>query len=276
MSIIILTWNSYAKLQRCLRSLHENVQGVDYEVIVVDNGSRDGTLARLAGEFSWVTTIANTTNIGVAPARNQGIKRAIGDYVMLLDVDTEMPPGTVERMLAYMEANPAVGLIGPRLIYPNGDLQWSCRKYPLVQSKLARRLPEAWAARWLADEQYRDVDHQEVFPVDYVIGACQLIRRQVFAAAGLLDGRMFYGPEDVDFCLRVRLAGYGVVYFGQATVIHDEQRITKRRIWSRITWEHVKALCLYFAKHKYAFGRARLYRRISRTPQLPMKAGSCS
>jgi len=267
-SVIILTWNSQTFAEKCLTSVFREIRDIAAEVIVVDNASRDNTVPLIQTKFPSVTLIQNKENRGVAPARNQGLRQARGRYALILDVDAEMTPGSLKELLNFMEKHSDVGLCGPKLLYPDGKLQYSCRKFPTLQYKIFRRLPFKWAERWLEDEELRTWDHETSIPVDYVIGACQLIRSQALAAVGLLDERMFYGPEDVDLCLRLWLHGWKVYYVPQAVVIHWEQRVTKKLL-SRITWYHFVALWRYFAKHGYYLSRKKIYGKI----KLQQKAG---
>jgi len=261
LSIIILTWNSEHLLRRSLSSIQENTTLNDYEIIIIDNNSIDGTrefLKSIDSKDSY-QIILNSQNRGVAPARNQGIGIAKGEYVLILDVDTIVTPGAIEKLVNYLGRNLKCGLVAPKLTDAGGDLQFTCRKFPTIWSKLLRRVPFNWAQELLSEEEMHDWDHACIKEVDYVIGACQLIRRSVVEKVGLLDENIFYGPEDIDFCLRIWQAGYKVVYNPEAIIIHDEQRITKRKLISRISWEHTKGLVYFFWKHKYLLSRKSLY-----------------
>ncbi|MDR7545120.1 MAG: glycosyltransferase [Armatimonadota bacterium] len=255
-SVVVLTWNSSRNVGRALAALSQECHGLAAEVIVVDNGSTDDSLAVVAASAPQARVVRNTRNLGVAPARNQGMRQARGRYVLLLDSDTEMMPGSLRAMVEFLDARPEVAVVGPKLVYPDGTLQFSCRRFPTVPGKLFRLLPLAWrrALPWVADEELMGLDHSIAQPVDYVIGACQLIRRSVSEALGGLDDRIFYGPEDVDFCLRAWKAGWEVWYLPGAVVIHSEQRVTRRRP-GMLTWHHGRALVYYFAKHRYVWKR---------------------
>jgi GT2 family glycosyltransferase len=269
LSAIILTWNSEEVLRSCFHSLYKSLQvaGIArHEIIVIDNGSQDGTADIVIQDFPEVNLLRNTINRGVAPARNQGLQIAHGDFLLLLDVDTVVTEDAVGILIRYLEEHPTVGLVAPKLVYPDGQLQYSCRKFPTVWTKMLRRIPLKIAAKLLADELYKDWDHNSVREVDYVIGACQLIRRKAFEEVGYLDNDMFYGPEDVDYCLRLQKLGWKVVYNPQPIVIHKEQRITKRLVFSRITWKHITALIRYFHKHRYYFSKEKLYLQLGRKP----------
>lgn len=253
LSIVILTWNSRALLEACLAALPAATERLATEVIVVDNGSRDGTAEWLRGRRD-VIVIANPTNRGVAPGRNQGLRAARGEFAVLLDVDTVAAPGAFVQLAARLRVAPDVGLVGPKLVDPEGHLQFSCRRFPTVVDKLGRRLPASLGRALIADVELRTWDHADVRRVDYVIGACQMIRRAALDEVGLLDEHIFYGPEDVDLCLRLQRAGWGVEYVPAAVVMHLERRIT-RKLWSTLTMRHVYGLGYFFWKHGYLWRR---------------------
>lgn len=252
-SIVILTWNSRALLEACLAALPAATASLATEVIVIDNGSLDGTAGMLRGR-SDVVTIANPTNRGVAPARNQGLRAARGEFVALLDVDTVPTPGAFATLVARLRAAPEVGLVGPKLVGRDGELQYSCRRFPTLVDKLCRRLPARVGRALIEDVELRWWDHTGVREVDYVIGACQLIRRTALDEVGLLDERIFYGPEDVDLCLRMHQAGWKVEYVADAVIMHLERRLT-RNLLSPLTARHVYGLGYFFWKHGYLLTR---------------------
>ena len=264
-SVIILNWNSRHFLELCLRSLSTGNGLSRRELVIVDNGSIDGSPDFVGRMYPEAVFIRNTANRGVAVARNQAIRVAGGDYLFILDVDTIVPPGTIDLLVDFMEQNPEVGLCAPKLVSPNDQLQFSCRLYPTLLSKLARRMPFGWGCSLLADEEMHSWDHNAVREVDYVIGAAQLIRRKVIDEVGLLDEAIFYGPEDIDLCLRIRQAGWKIVYNPTAAIVHHESRIT-RKVFSIVTLRHVTAMIYYFSKHRYLFSRQTLYRRLPPAP----------
>jgi hypothetical protein len=253
LSVVILTWNSRPLLESCLEALPAATAPLATETIVVDNGSCDATGDLLASRHD-IVTIRNPRNRGVAPARNQGLRCASGEFVALLDVDTVPAPGAFAVLVAHLRETPQIGLAGPKMVGPDGSLQYSCRRFPTVLDKLLRRLPDRWGRAVVDDVELRRWDHQSVRRVDYVIGACQVIRRAALAEVGLLDERIFYGPEDVDLCLRMHRAGWGVDYVPQALVTHLERRVT-RRLFSVLTAHHLHGLGYYFWKHRYLLKR---------------------
>lgn len=275
LSVIVLVWQDRAQLPACLAALGASLAAAQgnlrMEVILVANGvelrAEEYTIPQTregGARPSSVELIQNATNRGVAAARNQGLRAAKGRYLMLLDVDTRAAPSAPGTLVAYMDAHPGVGLAAPRLEDPDGNLQLTCRKLPTVTSKALRRIPLEWAKNALADEMLVCYDHATPRAVDYVIGACQVIRRETWQSVGELDERYFYGPEDVDYCIRVWRGGWQVVYVPQAVVVHAEQRLTRRNPWSRLTLTHGVGLARYFIKWRYLFTPPRL------TPPAPL------
>ena len=258
-SVIILTWNSEQQIGACLASLDQGFSAFSSEVIVVDNGSRDRTRAIVRETRPDAQLLCNPDNRGVAPARNQGIRLAQGEYILILDDDTVVQPGALDVLIRYMEDRPKVGLCGPRLTDVDGKLQLSCRRFPTLIDKLARRLPSILGQEIARKAEMADWDHRTIREVDYVIGACQVIRRRALQEVGLLDERIFYGPEDVDMCLRLQQAGWRVVYNPDAVVVHEERRMS-RSLGSGLVWKHICGLGYYFWKHGYLLSRRRLYK----------------
>jgi GT2 family glycosyltransferase len=253
LAVIIVSWNERDYLDACLAALVPPANVAAMEVVVVDNGSTDGSVAWLGERHPGVRVVANPANRGVAPARNQGLLATSGTYRLLLDADTVVRPGALAALVDGMERFPGAGLSGPKLVDPEHRLQFSCRRFPTAWSKLARQAPAGIQRRLLRREEFRDWDHGQPRWVDYVIGACQCIRGALLESVGLLDERIFYGPEDVDFCLRLWRAGHRVLYNPAAVVVHREQR-SARRSAARYA-RHFAALWYFFRKHGYLIQR---------------------
>lgn len=245
LSVVIICWNSLPNLRQLLESLPEALSDIDSEIIVVDNGSTDSTADFMASRWPALTYLRLDRNYGVAYARNRGIERAAGEYIWLLDDDTVVNPAAVGAMLAYMDANPRCGICACALRDFDGNLQRSYKPYPGLGIKLRNLL-----GLRQADPYAAEVSRGEPFEPVYVIGACQLIRREAFDRAGLLDQHIFYGPEDADFCLRVRKAGLSVAYLPGVSIIHKWKRITTRRPLSKTGREHIRALLYFYVKHR--------------------------
>lgn len=255
-SVVILTWNSVGKIEPCLESLGQSTQ-VPGEIIVVDNGSTDQTRAVLAARFPSVRVVENTTNRGVACARNQGFAAARGAYVLMLDDDTIIQPEALARLVTLLYANPTVALCGPQLLDASRRPVSTDMIFPTLWNKVGRWTEAGWQGR----SARINGTLGRMYEVDYVIGACQLIRRAALDEVGLYDEHIFYGPEDIDFCLRLRQAGWRVVLQPDAQVIHSEQRIA-RSIFSPIGRKHTAGLGHYFWKHRCGLSRSQLYKRL--------------
>ena len=161
-----------------------------------------------------------------------------------------MPPGSLTGLIDALQHALNVAVIGPRLVSPSGERQGTARNFPTLLTKLRRRWPDRLGAR-LAHDAVPDGERPRA--VGYVIGACQALRRDALDKVGMLDEAIFYGPEDVDLCLRMWKAGWKVVWDPRFTIVHHEQRLTRRRLVSALTVRHALALAYFFRKHGYLF-----------------------
>lgn len=264
-TVIILTWNSRQHVAACIESLHEAAPGYRGDLIFIDNGSEDGTPDIVRQLAPRARLVQNQINRGVAAARNQGLALARSPVSIILDVDTVVGPGAFARLLRFLDETPSVGVCGPRLVLPDQSIQPSCQLFPTVIDKIVRQLPARLGERWLREVELADWDHTGVRDIDYVVGACQAIRMSALYSVGWLDERIFYGPEDVDLCLRMRLRGWRVTYLGDAIVRHECQRVTRRRL-NALTVRHIRGLAHLYRTHGYLFSREGLYRRIESAP----------
>jgi GT2 family glycosyltransferase len=223
-SVVIVSYNGRDYLRRCLASIYEHTQGIEFEVIVVDNASQDGTPEMVAAEFPQATLIRRTSNAGFARAVNEGVAVARGDTLFVLNPDTLLEANVLPPMLAYLGGHPETGILAPRILDEDGGLQLSCRRFPGFTtaafnrySLLTRLLPgNPLSRRYLMT----DFDHQSIADVDWASAACWLLPRAVYDRIGPLDDRYFWSIEDVDYCQRVHRAGLRVVYFPEVSVRH--------------------------------------------------------
>jgi GT2 family glycosyltransferase len=256
LSIIIIGHNSWHFLEKNLASLNFLQQDSESEILYIDNGSSDSSVSNIQKLYPSIKIVENKKNKGVAVARNQGLRIAKGNFIWLLDSDTEVTEKSLSEMLDFMQNKTDAGICGCKMYGQDGLVQASCRKFPTLKDKLkagiyiaGRKICRNLFPSSKTNQNY-NVDASEPFIVDYVIGACQLIRKEAFEKVGLLDEKIFYGPEDADFCLRVRKAGYNIYYLPQTTIYHAYQRISSSKIFSKTTYEHLKGLIYYFRKHK--------------------------
>ncbi len=226
-SVILVGLNSAEFIRKCLES-HATARwnGLSYEIIYVDNGSRDPTLQMLADQFPSVRVIANARNLGYCKAANQGAQIAAGRYLFFLNDDTILLEDAVPRLVAFLEIEPRAGVVASRLIYPDGSEQWSGRRFPSMlnalfgrRSILTRLFPRSpVAAQYLCKDQLAS---GVPFEVDWVSAAAMLVRREVYEQVGGLAEDYYYWHEAV-FCDRVAKAGFKVYLHPQSTIIHYE------------------------------------------------------
>lgn len=254
-SFIILSWNSGKYLNRCLGSLSERceAESLDYEIIVVDNGSHDNSdliFERYRSDGSYnIDVIRLDSNRGTTYPRNLGLKKARGRHICILDSDAEILEGSLKAIVDALERQDDLGMIAPKLIKEDGSIQNSVKKFPTFWQKLMK-LPGILLSIPLPDGDFYDefpfAGEQEV---DAAISACWFFRSDLVEAIGYLDENIFYSPEDLDFCLRVRKAHKKVVYSPTLTVLHHTQQISHKKPFSALSINHFFGLLYYFKKH---------------------------
>lgn len=227
LSVVIVGYNSLRHLHICLPPLEENVATRGGEVILVDNASVDATQQAIPMEFPWVRLLCNDGNRGYAAAVNQGMRVAGGDLVLVLNPDVIVRPGTIGRLAEFMQAHPHVGIAGPRLLNPDGTHQPSCRRFHTLSAMLSRRGPlrpflrgTRWEARHLMLEEDPGIPQD----VDWVLGACMLVRRSAIQDVGPMDEGFFLYFEDEDWCCRMWERGWAVCYVPAAEATHEYRR----------------------------------------------------
>ncbi|MCB0254170.1 MAG: glycosyltransferase family 2 protein [Anaerolineae bacterium] len=222
LSIIIVNWNTCDLLRQCLTSVQDNFRAREHlniETLVVDNASNDDSRAMVQEYFPWVQLIENAENVGFAQANNQGMKRAEGEFLLLLNSDTCLLPGALQAMLAFIAAHPPVGACGARLLNADGSLQPSCQ--PMLTPER-----EFWRLSFLDMLLPRATYRMASWPVDQprqveiIKGACLLLRRAALDQIGWLDEAYFMYTEEVDLCYRLAQAGWELWWVPQAQVIH--------------------------------------------------------
>ncbi len=255
LSVIILNFHSAGLVKQCLKGLSSANLKLDYEIIVVDNASHDGCLEAVARDWPKAQRVALPVNRGYAAGNNAGLRAATGEYILILNPDIAVLPGALETLVECMDQNPNVGLAGPRLVNPDGSLQYSSYRFPRVYLPLFRRTPLGKLGpihRWLKHYQMEDWDHRSNRPVDWLLGACLLARRSALERVGLLDERYFLYVEDTDWCRRFWEAGFEVWYVSKVEIVHYHERLSAQAsvgaILKRITWIHISSWLKYFLK----------------------------
>ena len=239
LSVVIVSWNVRNLLQRAIRSIKTTwTDDIKSEIIVVDNGSNDGTVAMVETLFPDVRIIANQHNAGFTGGNNQGIQASRGEYILLLNPDTEIRDGAIHRMVNYLRNHPDVGLVGPKLLNTDGTTQSSRRRFPSIpilfveSTWLQPLVPERLLARYYVEDHPVD----ETQSVDWVTGAAMMTRRSVIESVGFFDKTFFMYSEELDWCKRIKDAGWDIAYLPSAEVVHhvgksSEQVLPARHIY---------------------------------------------
>lgn len=224
LSIVIVTWNNEREIADCLQSIRDHADELQCEVFVVDNASRDATCQLVRERFPEVHLIANPDNRGFPAANNQAFERAIGRYTLILNPDTIVQPGALWECVDYLETHSDTGAVGCRLIYPNGEIQYDCaRRFPdlltvFLESfylhMLCPRLPLC------SGTALRHWDHTDSRDIPCLMGAFILVRSEVVRQLGGMNTDVFMFYEDMDFCYRIRRAGWKIHYLASAVTIH--------------------------------------------------------
>ena len=258
-SVVIVSWNVRDLLHRALVSVLREAKDVALEVFVVDNASKDGSVEMVHGDFPSVRLIANKKNRGFAAACNQAIQESRGDLVLLLNPDTELAPGALVprgvlvALARFAAEHHSAGVIGGRITNPDGSLQPSVRRFPtlLSQALILLKLHRLFS-RLVPLQKYlaHDFDYERVQEVDQVMGAFFCVPQRVFDTVGLFDERFFVWFEEVDFCKRVRDAGFSVFYTPSARAIHVGGRSFAQLSPLRRQWLFGKSLARYMRKHE--------------------------
>jgi len=252
LSVILVHYRSPHALFECLRTLGPELAPLAHEIVVIDNASRDDTPRALAARAPQVAVLANAENVGYARAVNQGIAATSGEHVLVMNPDCEVKPGAIRALLDYLRAHPRVAIAGPRIENPDGSLEYSARAFPdhltflfNRYSLLTRAFPNnRWSRRYLMT----DWDHASAREVDWLSGACLMVRRAAIAAVGGMDEAFFMFNEDVDWCRRMRLAGWSNAYVPRAVIMHHVGA-SKGRVAPRVIVSRHAGMIHYFRKH---------------------------
>jgi GT2 family glycosyltransferase len=222
-SIIIVSWNTRDITRACLKSIYESGGSVGFEVILIDNASHDGTARMVKTEFPKVILIQNASNSGFAAANNQGMAKAVGRYVLLLNSDTVVQDGAIAKAVAFADANPQAGLVGCQTRCANGDIQYNCYLFPSLLN-LALSLTKLqvifWHRRFFGRYRMGWWDYNSVREVDGIAGCFMLARRTAIDQVGPMSESYFMYSEDTDWCWRFRRAGWKVMYTPDPRIVH--------------------------------------------------------
>jgi GT2 family glycosyltransferase len=223
LSICIVNWNTEAQLKQCLLSIYEHTKGLTYEIFVVDNASRDGSVGMVKSHFPDVRLIANRENKGFAAGNNQAIRLARGRSVIFLNPDTVIKGNALATMVLFMDEHPEAGAIGPKLLNPDGSVQHSVRRFPtfgiaLHDNTILGRL--LLFRRRVEDYKMEDFSFDRVEEVDATSGAALMVRKDVLDGVGPMDEGYFMFIEELDLCQRIRARGHKICFIPDAAITH--------------------------------------------------------
>lgn len=255
LGIVILNYNTRDFLRGCLNSLDQS-RGVEFEIIVVDNASSDGSVEMMQSEFPRIRTIASARNGGYAFGNNLALREFLlppdpPRALMLLNTDTVMPPDGLGILLDFLDAHPDAGIVGPKLVRADGSLDLACRRsFPTPEISfyrmlgLSKLLPRS---RRFGQYNLTYLDENETAEVDSVVGACMLLRTEALKQVGLLDESFFMYGEDLDLALRFKQAGWKVFYYPGTEVLHYKRESSKNSTKAQV--EFYRAMYVFYQKH---------------------------
>ena len=239
-------------LDNCLESVYRTIEKIQFEVILVDNSSKDDGLEPILKRYTKIQFINNSKNVGFARANNQGAKIASGDFLFFINPDTIMTEGAVESMLDYIRSDSSIGILGPKVLNPDQTIQYSCRKFPTVWSGLFNRY--SLMTRLFPKNSYSrdylmlDYDHNSIRSVDWVSGCCMMVPDSTFKKVNGFDENYFLFIEDVDLCQAIKKKGLRVVYFPNAKIFHKISSSNSRSASQVIIKRH-QGMIYYNQKH---------------------------
>lgn len=256
LSVVVLSWNTKALTLACLRSLHAETPRHAREVIVVDNGSADGSPDAIAESYPDVRLVRNAENRLYAEGNNQGAAIARGSYLCILNSDTEVHAGALDGLVDFLEQNPDYGAASPKLINPDGSTQAACRRFPGLLDALVESTPlrgTSLGRKRSARGSMADFDHEHTRDVDQPPGACMMMRTEEYLALGGLDPELSLFYNDVDLCKRLWQGGRKIRYLAELLVVHHGGASTSGHgVWNPYWFVNREA---YFTKHHGLFGR---------------------
>jgi glycosyltransferase involved in cell wall biosynthesis len=266
LSFVIVTWNSERTIRETIESILDTLQenGVKgYEIFIVDNGSTDATRKHLEAYMGneHFQLILLEKNEGTTYTRNLALRQSRGSYICIMDSDVAIKKWNVKRSLEFIDGHGC--LLAPALRYPDGTIQNSVKKFPTLTAKLLKLLKIFFGI-----QKYASLDFYDGFPfhttmaVESAISALWLFPSEFLHEVGYTDEKIFYAPEDVDYCLRIQKAGHDIYYYPELEAIHHTQHISHKSPFSKIALSHFFGLLYYFVKHKYLFSTVKLKRQI--------------
>jgi GT2 family glycosyltransferase/lipopolysaccharide/colanic/teichoic acid biosynthesis glycosyltransferase len=264
-SVIIVTYNSARVIGACLDSLAADCASGLAEAIVVDNASADDSVRVVRERYPWATVIASGENLGYSKGVNLGIQSARGRFLLILNPDTVVRRGTLRKLIDFVEKTPDAGIVGPKLVFHDGTVQLSCRRFYTFRVLLMRRTPLGKIfknSKAVSDHLMLDFDHDSTREVDWLLGAAMFVRREAVDNVGMMDERFFLYFEDVDWCYRMKQRGLKVFYLADAVIEHGYKRESAQAVLNRSFAAHLVSLFRYYEKWNPVFYFLKRYREV--------------
>jgi GT2 family glycosyltransferase len=255
-SVVIVAWNAKHYLELCLDSLLKAPPRRSMEVFVVDNASADGSSEMIEARFPWVKLVKSAENLGFAKGNNVAIRQCRGRYIALVNPDVILFSGCLDALADFLDQNPKVGNVGPKVLNPDMSMQSTCRRFPTLWNNfcdafgLSARFKNS---RFFAGEHMFYFPHDRTLTVDVLVGCFSMIRRETFDAVGLLDEDLFMYGDDVDWCRRAWNAGWQMVFYPGGQAIHDRGKTTAG-FPVRFAVAQQRSILRYWTKHHSFLG----------------------
>ncbi len=252
LSIIIVSYNTCNLTLDAIKSIYQSITEYRYEVLVVDNASSDNSVTEISKRYANVKLIENHNNVGFSRANNQAMRVASGRYILLLNSDTIIDSNTIQTMVDFMDNNPKVGASGCKVVLPDGSLDKACRRgFPTPStsfyylSGLSKLFP---TSPTINRYHYGHLNPNDAYPVDCLVGAFMLVRKETIDEIGMLDEDFFMYGEDIDWCYRIKAAGWEIYYNPYTTITHYKGASSKKKPF-KIIYEFHRAMYLFHRKH---------------------------
>ena len=250
LSVVIINWRQRYHMERSLPSIFNKNFSLKFEVILINKPSDDETENFIKENYPEVKLIEHQ-KFGIAEMRNVGIINSQGRYILMLDADTEVLYASFDKMIKFMNEHPETGGAGGKTLKPDGNLEYSCKRFYSLPAILMRRTPLGKIFphnKWDKNHLMMDKNHNEIFEIDWMAGACFLMRRKTIEQVGIFDEHFYFGFEDVDWCYRAKKLGWKIHYIPDACIIHYVQRSSAKG-FNKMAFQHLKSGLRFWRKH---------------------------
>jgi N-acetylglucosaminyl-diphospho-decaprenol L-rhamnosyltransferase len=251
-TLVTVSTNEAPLIERCFAAVQRHKADLVVEHVLVDNVCTDDSVERALAQNPDAVVVRAPRKLGFSPNSNLGLRVARGRTLGLLNPDTEVRAGALQTLVRTLDEHPDVGIVGPKLLNPDGSVQLSVRRFPNLSSTLVRRTPLRAIARGGAADQRHlnvDFDHDRTQDCDWMLGAALIARRNAVDEVGILDEGLPMYVDDIDWCIRMHKAGWGVRYVADAEIVHDHQAVSDKKFLSRNFRLHLQSMAHFTRTH---------------------------